>query len=159
RATPIRVGVLDFVRSPPVGSFLDSVQRQVRAFHMDCTFSEIRAPPSPRRISIEEAVDAFQTSGNDILLVLLSDEPADDGGEDSDEWGAYRLLKSLTVGRGIPSQVVYGTTLGKQFAISNVVLGLLGKTGNIPYVLADPLAAIDLVVGLDVARERKSRLP
>src|SRR5690606_8071588 len=34
----------------------------------------------------------------------------------------------------------------------------LGKTGNIPYVLAKPLDFADVVVGIDNAREKKKRL-
>lgn len=35
---------------------------------------------------------------------------------------------------------------------------MLSKLGNIPYVLADPLPYADIVVGIDVARRRKTRL-
>lgn len=37
-------------------------------------------------------------------------------------------------------------------------MGILGKTGNIPFVLAEPLPYADLVVGIDVAREKKRGL-
>ena len=58
----------------------------------------------------------------------------------------------------MPSQVVYRSTLGKHFAMANIVLGILGKTGNTPFILAEPLPYADLVVGIDIARERKRRL-
>jgi argonaute-like protein implicated in RNA metabolism and viral defense len=46
----------------------------------------------------------------------------------------------------------------KPYAIANIVLGVLGKTGNTPFVLADPLPYANLVVGIDIARERKRSL-
>jgi argonaute-like protein implicated in RNA metabolism and viral defense len=49
-------------------------------------------------------------------------------------------------------------TIGKNYAIPNIVLGILGKTGNIPFVLANPLPFTDMVVGIDVAREKKQKL-
>ena len=52
------------------------------------------------------------------------------------------------------------STLAKvRYAVGNISLGILGKTGNIPFVLAEPLPYADLVVGIDIARERKRRLP
>lgn len=36
--------------------------------------------------------------------------------------------------------------------------GVLGKTGNIPFVLATPLPYADLVVGIDIARRRREHL-
>ena len=38
-------------------------------------------------------------------------------------------------------------------------MGILGKTGNIPYVLAEPLDFADIVIGIDVARGKKKNLP
>lgn len=95
---------------------------------------------------------------SNIPLAILPNALDDDGEDDGDEWGSYRNLKHLTVGRGIPSQVVQDGTLEKKYAASNVVLGLLGKTGNIPFTLADKMSGVDLIVGLDIARERKTRL-
>jgi argonaute-like protein implicated in RNA metabolism and viral defense len=48
--------------------------------------------------------------------------------------------------------------MSNQYATANIVLGVLGKTGNTPFVLADPLPYADLVVGIDIARERKRSL-
>src|SRR5258708_236340 len=44
------------------------------------------------------------------------------------------------------------------FALGNIALGMLSKLGNIPYVLATPLPYADIVVGIDIARRRKTRL-
>ncbi len=92
------------------------------------------------------------TESPDILLALFPDE------YDDDEDSAYNRFKSITVGRGIPSQVVYASTLDNRYAVANIVLGILGKTGNTPFILAKPLDYADIVVGIDIARERKKRL-
>ena len=60
-------------------------------------------------------------------------------GEDEQDWGSYQEFKSLTICNGTPSQIVYASTLQKQFAMGNIVLGVIGKTGNIPYIRAAPL--------------------
>jgi len=42
-------------------------------------------------------------------------------------------------------------------AIDNLVLGIIAKTGNVPYVLAKPLPYADLIVGIDIARQATER--
>jgi argonaute-like protein len=156
---PIRIGVLDFVGTAEVSPFLDQVTRQIRGLHMNGTLSEVRPPKGLSRADLEEAIDRYQGLGLDLLLAFFPESSAPDEDDEGDGWGPYRNLKSLAVGRGIPSQVVARSTLSKPFAVANVVLGILGKTGNIPFTLSKPLSGIDLVVGLDIARERKVRLP
>ena len=157
--SPIRIGVLDFVKSPEAQGFLDQVAKQIRSLKLNCTFHDVPSPNGLSRLELEEAVDRYQTLGLDLLLALFPDFQASDDAEEDEGWGPYRNLKSLTVGRGIPSQVVARTTLAKPLAVANVVLGILGKTGNVPFTLSESLKGIDLVVGMDIARERKARLP
>ena len=49
-------------------------------------------------------------------------------------------------------------TMRNRYAMPNVVLGIVGKTGSIPYVLEKPLEYADVVVGIDIARRPKERL-
>lgn len=156
---PIRIGVLDAIKSLTVRPFLDDIARQIRGLRLDCTFQDLQMPRDLSRAALETAVDRFQEMDLDILLALFPFLPDEDGEDDPDEWGPYRVLKSLAVGRGIPSQVVMEGTIAKGFALGNVVLGILGKTGNIPYTLSGRMPGVDLVVGLDIARARKSHLP
>lgn len=158
-SAPIRIGVLDLVKSLRVRPFLDDLQRQIRSVRMECTFEDLGRPRDLSRPALERAVDDFQARGLDLLLALFPDMPPDIEMEEPEEWGPYRVLKSHAVGRGIPSQVVLEGTLGNPFALGNVVLGILGKTGNVPYTLTGRLQGVDLVVGLDIARARKTRLP
>jgi len=114
---------------------------------------EEKANPGSR-VELERAVGKLEAERADILVGLFADEI----GEDEDDWGSYHEFKSLTVGRGLPSQVVYQSTLSKPYAMANIVLGVLGKTGNVPYVRPAPLPYADLVVGIDIARKKKERL-
>ena len=110
--------------------------------------------PDLERSSIERAVSQLADKGAQIVLAVLPD----DVGEDEDDWGVYHNLKSITIGRGIPSQAVYKSTARRKHAFANIVLGMLAKTGSIPYTLAKPLPYADMVLGLDIARERKRQL-
>lgn len=42
--------------------------------------------------------------------------------------------------------------------MKNILLGILAKTGTIPYILAHPIDYTDLIVGLDVSRQQKRNL-
>jgi argonaute-like protein implicated in RNA metabolism and viral defense len=102
-------------------------------------------------VTLETAVQTVKAQNPDIILGLLPQKRPGDG-------SVYGRLKALTVGDDLPSQMVYEPTLGKSYAENNVVLGMLAKTGNTLFTLAEPLAFADYVVGLDVARAVKANL-
>jgi len=110
------------------------------------------------RSHVEAAVSELQGYEPDVIVAFFPDDFADS----EDDESAYNHFKSLTVARGIPSQVVEESTLENEkslrSAVNNVILGIVGKSGNIPYVLARPLDFADVIVGIDVAREKKKRL-
>jgi len=106
------------------------------------------------RANLELAIAKLQKGSPDILLAFFPDEYNEDG----EARGVYHDFKSLTIGRGIAGQVVYQSTLKNPYAMANIVLGIVGKTGNIPFILDEPLPYADLVVGIDIARRRKVRL-
>jgi len=155
-SVPIRLGYLEAIKlhsSPasgsgqvPIENFLGQLRNTLGGLGFKL------------RVLASEKIGGVSRSEIDILLAFFPDEYED---EDGDDWGgnsSYQNFKSLTVGAGIPSQVVYRSTLDKSYAVANIVLGILGKTGNVPFVLAEPLGYADLVVGIDVARRRKERL-
>ena len=67
------------------------------------------------------------------------------------------ISKDLTLKRNLQSQVIVSKNVDNSHIIDNVVLGILAKTGNIPYVLAEPITYADLIVGLDVSRRPKGQ--
>lgn len=103
---------------------------------------------------LESALEEISETKPDIILGIIP-KPA----FDTDEWPPYDDFKHLTLKRNLQSQVIQPHNVDNRYIIGNVVLGILAKTGNIPYVLADPITYADLVVGLDVARQKKRNLP
>jgi hypothetical protein len=150
---PIRIGVVNGVRGGNTAKFLESLGRELKRIGFETETVGEEKPVSTRRADLERAVSQLETKA-DILIGIFVDEI----GEDEEDWGSYHDFKSLTVCRGTPSQVIYPSTLQNEFAMGNIVLGVIGKTGNIPYVRAAPLPYCDLVVGVDIARKKKGRL-
>ncbi|MGQ9744349.1 MAG: Piwi domain-containing protein [Candidatus Bathycorpusculaceae bacterium] len=152
---PIRIGIVNALDSVNLDDFLSKMRKELQSLAFRSEFIGQEKTQGISRDTLERAIDILQKSNPDLLLAFFPDEYDDDEGE----WGSYHIFKSIVIGRGIPSQVVYHSTLSNQYAMANIVLGILGKTGNIPFILAEPLPYADLVVGIDIARERKKRLP
>ena len=169
----LRIAVLNALDAPfrPLATtFIERLQRELRRFKIETTIAAEELLDNTSHVAIERAYEKLASTAPDLLLPLLpftyatpTSAPARDGGGQGDpgeasEWGAYQHLKSLAVGQGMPSQVVTQRSLATPYALGNIVLGVLGKTGAIPFVLAEPLAYADVVVGIDIARRRKDRL-
>jgi len=152
---PIRIGIINALSLTNSSGFWSQIEGELRRLDFSAEVVASQRIKSVSRCDLEDAVQKLQEAEPHILIALFPDEYD----EDEEEWGAYHHFKSLTVGRGTASQVVYESTLSRQYAVANIVLGVLGKTGSIPFVLAEPLPYADLVVGIDIARERKRRLP
>lgn len=151
-ATPLRIGVIN-ATGVSLKQYLRMLKDEGRFIGVAIEFVKEMDVSDLSRAGLEKSLDFVTADGVQLVLALLPDES-----DVEDEWGAYYDLKSVTVGRGIPSQVVYRTTLDKAYSVGNVLLGILGKTGNIPFVLGSPLSYADVVVGIDIAREKKKRL-
>lgn len=173
----LRVAVLNALAVPfrPLAApFVESLRRELRRFNVETTIVAEELLDTPSQVShlaIERAYETLAGTEPDLLLPLLpftyaaatpsasareSGGPGDPG--EASEWGVYQHLKSLAVGQGLPSQVVTQRSLATPYALGNIVPGVLGKTGAIPFVLAEPLSYADVVVGIDIARRRKDRL-
>ena len=149
-----RLGIVNGLRAGTTGGFVSDLRQNLAplGFGLEVVAEEKANPGS--RAELERAIGSLEERKADILIGIFADEI----GEDEEDWGSYHEFKSLTVSRGLPSQVVYQSTLQKRFAMGNIVLGVVGKTGNIPYVRPEPLPYADLVVGIDIARKKKDRL-
>jgi len=143
--TAIRMGV---VKTPAMdlNPFYRTLQNATANLGFDLELAAEVVSPDQSRASLERAINQLQQSEPHLILGVFPEGPG------------YYSFKSLTIGRGIASQQVRPKTLEKPYAIANIVLGILSKTGNIPYVLAKPLPYADIVVGIDIAREAKKRL-
>ena len=163
----LRIALVSATDAPRVTTFCDQLRRELLKLNFKVEFLPAVPLAKVARVNIENALNKVSTLEPHIVLGFFPDsyrderdiwgeETIDEGEEDND--AAYQHFKSLTVGKGLPSQVIYAATLTKPFALNNIVLGILGKTGNVPFVLAEPLPYADLVVGIDIARKRKERL-
>jgi argonaute-like protein implicated in RNA metabolism and viral defense len=151
---PIRIGIINSLSSSNPSQFWSQIEGELRRLGFAAQVTGMERIQSVSRSALEDSVGKLQEAQPHILVAFLPDEYD----ADEEEWKAYHDFKSLTVSRGTPSQVVYESTLSRQYAVANIVLGILGKTGNIPFVLAEPLPYADLVVGIDIARIQKRRL-
>lgn len=151
--SPIKIGVIDGVGQITKIGFWSRIRNELKLLGFDMEITGEETINDLTRADIELAVNDLRKMDPHLLLAFFPNE-----NQDEDDFSAYYDFKSLTIGQGIPSQVVYGSTIDNEYATANIVLGILGKTGNIPFVLADPLPYADLVVGIDIARKKKERL-
>ncbi len=96
--------------------------------------------------------------GIDIVIALIPDG--------IDEDGPYNPFKTIWAKANIPSQMISMKTAelfarGKaegnksKYYLHNIILGILGKTGGIPWIVKDMPGNVDCFVGLDVATVAK----
>ena len=95
-----------------------------------------------------------KVEGIDIVIGIVPDG--------MDEDGPYNPFKTIWAEANIPSQMISMKTAqlfyrGKKegnkskYYLHNIVLGILGKTGEIPWVIKEMPGNVDCFVGLDVA--------
>jgi hypothetical protein len=109
--------------------------------------------------NIEEKLNEVLCFSPDILLVFL---PQSDRQADSQEEGSfYNRIYSHLLYRRVASQFIYEDTLkkGSRLILNQIVPGILAKLGNLPFVLAEPIAIADCFLGLDISRRPKDNLP
>jgi len=152
---PIRMGIINAIPNADIGRFLSRIQLELRSIHFENEIVKQITISSMCREKLEVAVNEIIDLNCDIILAFFPDEFSED---EEDGSSLYYSFKTATLNHGMPSQVINQSTLDNPYAVGNIILGVLGKTGNIPYILAKPLPYADLVVGLDIARERKKRL-
>lgn len=164
---PIRLAVLNLLKpEAQVNGFMQQVRQQLDRYK----FPNLQLNSSTEAISVdnwnspdgratlEDKLDELMTIKPDIMFVFL---PQSDRSCDDDESGSlYHRIYSKLLRRQIASQFIYEETLRKEtrYVLNQVMLGVLAKLGNIPFVLAEPLQVADVFIGLDVARSKKRRL-
>jgi hypothetical protein len=106
----------------------------------------IHVPSGVRESSLLDGIKGLKAS-NTFLFVLT------DALKLNDE--AYRKIKRILSERDIQSQVIYRKTdVGDRYVVYNLILGLLGKTGNYPYFLKE--SSNKVFVGVDLSRKARS---
>ena len=151
----IRIGILNTLTQAALDNLRSGLRNEMgEKMQYELNLAGYKEISRTSRESIESAIEEIARENPDIILGII---PKPDF--DPDVWTPYDDFKHLTLKRNLQSQVIQPKNVNKGYIIGNVVLGILAKTGNIPYVLADPITYADLVVGLDVARQKKRNLP
>ncbi len=146
---PIRIAVINTL-DEKIDDFIEAMRRNLeRQYGFTVELIRERKVRKVSNKTLESAVKVVADENAHIVLAFFPDVPAVDDEEDED----YRRVKSLTLGRGIACHIIRHSTVHDPDSMATVVMGLLGKTGNSPYVLADPITYADTVVGLDIVRQ------
>lgn len=149
----IRIGIIKGSNTESLDKFCPELQEELNKLKFKSEYVGLKNIQEDSRAKIEEAINILMQKEKqpDIILAFFNDNSEEEG-------SAYDKFKSITIGRGIPSQYIEKSTTTNTFARGNIALGILGKTGNTPFTLAEPLPYADLVIGLDVARQKKQNL-
>lgn len=140
--------------------FLKKLKKELKDLYFPIESVEVNGKKQQKidEFSRKEFENAVKQLNADILLALFPGKAYSKKKLDNENIDIYDFFKTITMEKGLPSQVIYQDTLSKDYAMANIVLGILAKTGNIPFVLANPLPYADIVVGIDVARKIKEKL-
>ena len=114
------------------------------------------------RAKVEKALDDLIAIPTDIVLTFLPQ--TDRHTDNSDDGSLYTFVSSRLLRRSNPeivSQVIYEDTLKNPSNYKNilnqVIVGILAKLGNSPFILAEPLGIADYFIGLDISRKPKKK--
>lgn len=144
RSAPIRVCVVNAVATP-IEDFVEAMQRQLtRGIGFKVDMVRERKVRVVSLANIESAVRVVEKESPDVILAFLPDESVTSEGQDLTEY-----IKFLTLGRGIPTHVIFKATLDDAESMPSIIMAMLAKTGSTPFALADSLEWADDVVGLD----------
>lgn len=147
----IRIGILNTSPKTSLDRFRSVLRNELgQNMQYELFQAGYKQVPNTSREQLESAIEEIAEKNPDIILGII---PKTDF--DTNEWTSYDDFKHLTLKKDLQSQVIQPDNVNNQYIIRNVVLGILAKTGNLPYVLAEPITYADLIAGLDVARQRK----
>lgn len=151
----IRIGILNTL--PTLN--LDNLRKNIRenltknlGYQLNLAGEEIIN--NANRAILEKSIEKLKQQKPDIILAIITGKIDNQ----NSDWTLYDHFKHLTLKNDISSQVIRPETVNNQYALKNILLGILAKTGTIPYILANPIKYADLVVGLDVSRQKKRTL-
>lgn len=153
---PIRVCVVNTL-SLKIEDFVEAMNRYIeRHFQFQVEVVRERKVRVVSRSNLESAVRVVEKEDPDIILAFFPDDTGAGDDEDTgDEDANATYIKQLTIGRAIPTHVIYQSILDDPDSMGRIVLSILGKTGNAPFVLAEPLEYADMVIGLQLVRDYK----
>lgn len=151
----IHIAILNTSPRTPLEPLRKNLRNELsKGMNYKLTLAIEKEVPNASRGVLEPALEEIAERNPDIILGII---PKPDF--DTEEWTLYDEFKHLTLKKDLQSQVVQSDKVDNPYIIENVTLGILAKTGNIPYVLAEPINYADLIVGLDVTHRKKQNRP
>lgn len=144
----IRIAVINTLTDNIASDFIEAMRRQMeKDFGLNINMIKERNVRVISDKNLASAVRAAEKEHPHVLIACFAD----------DQSASYDYVHSLTLGKGITLQSLYESTMNNPEAMGQIIMGILAKTGNTPFVLAEPLQSADLVVGLDWVREKMTR--
>jgi argonaute-like protein implicated in RNA metabolism and viral defense len=140
-----------------LNKFIKTLEEEIEylGFNSDRVYVNFQKPED-----IKEEIEKIKETGADILVAFIEDD--EDEFDNNSESNIYNDIKRYSLQDPIlQTQVITFKTLEKEeyakYILGNIVLGILAKTGNKPFIFAEPILGIDAIVGLDVTRRKKKK--
>lgn len=147
---PIKIAIINTL-DEPIDDFVEALRRDLeRNYKFQIEMLRERKIRVISNKNIESAVRITEKENPHIVLAFLPNT-SNDNYDTLDP--NFQQIKSLALGKGIASHAIYQKTVHDPESMPRVVMGILGKTGNTPYVLAEPIEYADMVVGMDMVRQ------
>jgi hypothetical protein len=143
-----------------LNKFIKTLEEEIEylGFNLDRVYVNFQKPKD-----IKEEIEKIKETGANILVAFIEDDEYDL--DDNSESSIYNEIKRYSLQNQIlQTQVITFKTLRKiskekekyaKYILGNIVLGILAKGGNKPFIFAEHILGIDAIVGLDVARRKK----
>lgn len=147
---PIRIAVINTLGDTITSDFVEAMRRQIeKDFDFTIELIKERNVRVLSESNLASAVRAVEKEDPQIVLAFFPDATS--------TVASAETLKSMTLGKGIASHIVYETTMHNPDAMGLVIMGVLAKTGNVPFALAEPIDFAQVIVGLDWVHEKMTR--
>ena len=144
----IRIAVINTLEESIASDFIEAMRRQMeKDFGLKIEMIKERNVRVVSESNLASAVRVVEKEKPHVLIACFADEQST----------TYDYVHSLTLGKGIALQALYEGTMNNPDAMGRIIMGILAKTGNTPFVLAEPFESAHLVVGLDWVREAMIR--
>ncbi|MFZ8832624.1 MAG: Piwi domain-containing protein [Candidatus Caldipriscus sp.] len=145
-----------------LNKFIKTLEKEIKAlgFNIYPVYVNFQKPKD-----IKEEIEKIKETGANILVAFIED--GEYGLDDNYESNIYNKIKMYSLQDPIlQTQVITFKTLRKilkekdeyaEYILGNIVLGILAKTENKPFIFAEPILGVDALVGLDVTRRKKKK--
>jgi hypothetical protein len=150
---PLRIGILNAVSSFALEGSRNSIRKLLQQLQFQAVLTGVEEIQDPE--TLQKSIDTLQEKASHILLAIVPNPSS---------WNKkaqtlQALLKKLTISQDISYHCIPRSHLYSPLLLKQAVLSLLCKTGNTPYVLAQPLPYTDEFVGLSVLPKTQTLPP